>query len=340
MKILGVETSCDETSSSVIEVNRKNKKINLLSNVTASSLTLHQKTGGIIPEIAAREQLKFILPVITESLKKAKTNIEEIDSVAVTIGPGLIGSLLIGIETIKTIAAIYKKPIIPVNHLFGHIYANFINQDQGKISFPAIVLVVSGGHTDLLLMRRHGHFKWLGGTRDDAAGEAFDKIARLLNLSYPGGPAIEQRAKIGDAKVFKLPKPMIDSGDFDFSFSGLKTAVLKEKEKIKQLDDTAVNNLSASTQQAITDVLIKKTLDAAKKYKVKSILLSGGVAANQTIRDSFKKSLEENDLSIKLFVPDKKFCTDNAAMIAVSAFFNYKKVPYQKVTANPNLYFD
>jgi N6-L-threonylcarbamoyladenine synthase len=341
MKILGVETSCDETSASIIEANKKTNKINLLSNITASSLVLHRKTGGIIPEVAAREQLKYILPVITSALKKAKVRIENVDSIAVTIGPGLIGSLLVGIETAKAIAAIYKKPIIPVNHLFGHIYANFIEQDhQVRVSFPAIVLVVSGGHTDLLLMKRHGYFKWLGGTRDDAAGEAFDKIARLLNLPYPGGPAIEQRAKSGNLNHYKLPRPMIDSNDFDFSFSGLKTAVLREKEKIKQLDNTAVDDLSASTQQAVADVLIKKTLDAVGIYRAKSILLSGGVVANQTIRNAFQSAIKDNHLPITLFVPDKKFCTDNAAMIATAAFFNYNKVPYQKITANPNLYFD
>jgi N6-L-threonylcarbamoyladenine synthase len=341
MKILGIETSCDETSASIIEANRNDKSVNLLSNVTASSLSLHQKTGGIIPEIAAREQIKYILPVIDEALGKAKSKIEDIDAIAVTIGPGLIGSLLVGIETAKTIAKIYIKPIIPVNHLLGHVYANFISKDRKSlIRFPAVVLIVSGGHTDLLLMKDHGNFEWLGGTRDDAAGEAFDKIARLLNLPYPGGPSIEKKANSGNLKTYKLPRPMINSGDFDFSFSGLKTAVLKEVKNIKRLDSKNVNDLATCAQQAIIDVLIKKTLAATKKHKTNSILLSGGVSANQKLRDEFKSSMANSKSSTKLFFPEKKFCTDNAAMIATAAFFNNKPVEWQKIIANPELYFD
>jgi N6-L-threonylcarbamoyladenine synthase len=348
MKILGIETSCDETSACVIEAKKTDQLVKLLSNETASSLTLHEKTGGIIPEVAAREQLKYILPIIERALEKAKQKIEEIDTLAVTIGPGLIGSLLVGIETTKTIASIYKKPIIPVNHLFGHIYANFIYENpessivnhKSEIKFPAVVLVVSGGHTDLLLMKNHKNFKWLGGTRDDAAGEAFDKIARLLNLPYPGGPAIEQWAKNGDQKKYGLPRPMIGSSDFDFSFSGLKTAVLREVKTMKQLNNETIGDLAASTQQAIIDVLIKKTLTAAEKFKAKSILLSGGVSANQTLRDQFKLEIENWKLKIPLFVPEKWLCTDNAAMIAAYAFFNNKQVKWQDITANPELYFD
>ncbi len=333
MKILGIETSCDETSASLIEGKEKTK-VKLLSNVTLSSLALHKKTGGIIPEIAAREQLKYILPVIEKSLKDAKTKIEDIDFLAVTIGPGLIGSLLVGIETAKTISLIYKKPIIPVNHLLGHIFANFIdiNKKNNNITFPAIVLIVSGGHTDLVLLKNYKSFKWLGGTRDDAAGEAFDKIARLLNLSYPGGIEIEKRAKLGNPKAYNLPRPMINSNDFDFSFSGLKTAVLNKIRKIKKLDEKIINDLSASSQQAIIDVLIKKTLNASKKYKAKSILLSGGVSANQKLRDEFNKK-------VKIIAPEKFLCTDNAAMIATTAFFNNKIIPLEKITANPELYF-
>ncbi len=331
MKILGIETSCDETSASIVE--GKKEKVKLLSNITLSSLALHKKTGGIIPEVAAREQLKYILPVIDKALKEAKTKIENIDYLAVTIGPGLIGSLLVGIETAKTISQIYKKPIIPVNHLLGHIFANFIDTGKNKnIVFPAIVLIVSGGHTDLILLKDYKNFKWLGGTRDDAAGEAFDKIARLLNLSYPGGVEIEKRAKLGNPKAYKLPRPMLNSNDFDFSFSGLKTAVLNEVKKINNLNEKVINDLSVSTQQAIIDVLIKKTLNAKKKHKAKSILLSGGVSANQKLRDEFNKK-------IKIIAPEKFLCTDNAAMIATAAFFNQKTKPIDKITANPELYF-
>ncbi len=341
MKILGIETSCDETSASVIEGKKEKSKVKLLSNIVASSLTLHQKTGGIIPEIAAREQLKYILPVIDKALKKARTDIKNIDYLAVTIGPGLIGSLLVGIETAKTISLIYKKPIIPVNHLFGHIYANFIedNKTQREIMFPAVVLIVSGGHTDLVLLKSTNEIKWIGGTKDDAAGEAFDKIARLLNLSYPGGIEIEKRAKLGNSNSYKLPRPMINSNNFDFSFSGLKTAVLNEIKKIKKVDKKIINNLSAATQQAIIEVLIKKTLEAAKKYNAKSILLSGGVSANNNLRKQFELEIENWKLKVPLFAPEKQFCTDNAAMIATAAFFNQKTIPLEKVTANPKLYF-
>jgi N6-L-threonylcarbamoyladenine synthase len=361
MKILGIETSCDETSASVIDAEKNDKTVKLLSNITASSLSLHQKTGGIIPEVAAREQLKYILPVIDDALGKAKEKIENIDAIAVTIGPGLIGSLLIGIETAKSVAKIYNKPIVPVNHLFGHIYANFITTNkqplttnasgvrsqesgvrsqQSEAVFPAIVLVVSGGHTDLLLMKSHKSFKWLGGTRDDAAGEAFDKIARLLNLPYPGGPSIESASKNGNSKAYKLPRPIIDSGDFDFSFSGLKTAVLREVKTIEELNNETVNNLAASAQQAIVDVLIKKTLDAVKKNNAKSILLSGGVAANETLREQFELEIKNLKLEIPLFVPEKWLCTDNAAMVATAAFFNLRPVEWKKITVNPEAYFD
>ncbi len=340
MKILGVETSCDETSASVIFAKKNDKNVKILSNVISSSLSLHSKTGGIIPEVAAREQLKYILPVIKESLDKAKTKIEEINAIAVTIGPGLVGSLLVGIETAKTISMLYKKPIIPVNHLHGHMYANFINNDQNtNVKFPAIILIVSGGHTDLLLMKGHGNFKWLGGTRDDAAGEAFDKIGRLLNLPYPGGPSIEKAAENGNPESFDLPRPMIGSKDFDFSFSGLKTAVLKETKTIKQYNNKIISDLAASTQKAIIEVLIKKTIKAATKYNAKSILLSGGVAANQRLRDELELFAIRHMPKAKIFFPQKFLCTDNAAMIATAAFFNQNKVEWKKITVNPELYF-
>src|SRR5258706_10584365 len=240
MRILGIETSCDETAASVIDIS-KNNNITLLSNVIASSLALHAKTGGIIPEIAARNQISHIIPVISEALEKAgisfkppKMKSPDIDAIAVTYGPGLIGSLLVGVETAKTLSFAWNKQLIPVNHLYGHIYANFISNNSKienrkskpleKIKFPAIALIVSGGHTDLILMKGHKETIWLGGTRDDAAGEAFDKCARLLGYNYPGGPKVAELAEKGNPKVFSLPRPMIGSHDFDFSFSGLKTA--------------------------------------------------------------------------------------------------------------------
>jgi len=343
MTILGIESSCDETSAAVIT--DTNDRLTLSANTTATSLNLHAQTGGIIPERAAREQLKYILPVIQEALQKADTTLEAIDAIAVTYGPGLIGSLLVGVETAKTLAYVLEKPIIPINHMIGHIYANYISEmENGKWKmenlpqFPAIALVVSGGHTDLLLFKKHGDFELLGGTRDDAAGEAFDKIGRLLGLLYPAGPLIENLAKDGDPKRFRFPRPLIGSDDFEFSFSGLKTAVLREVQKQKTLDDQTIKDLARGTQDAIIDVLTKKTLKAAQKYKVKSILLSGGVAANQTLRDQFL--VLSSQFSVKLFAPAKSLCTDNAAMIAAAAYYNYKPVAINAITANPELYFE
>lgn len=315
MRILGIETSCDETAAAVVK-----DGIKILSNVVASSVEIHQKTGGIIPEVAAREQVRCIIPVIKEALTS------KIDAIAVTIGPGLIGSLLVGIETAKTLAYVWKKPIIPVNHLQAHLYANWL--ENKKPQFPTIGLVVSGGHTDLVLMKDHGKLKWLGGTRDDAAGECFDKTARLLGLGYPGGPAIEKTAQKGNPQAFDLPRPMIKQKNFDFSFAGLKTAVLRvtkeQKTKIKKED------LAASIQQAIIDVLVEKTVRAAEKYKVKSVLLAGGVAANRRLREKMK-------LEINLFVPPPKLCTDNATYVASCAYFNYQPISWQKIKADPGL---
>lgn len=335
MKILGIESSCDETAAAIIEGERE--KIELKAQVVASSLALHAKTGGVIPENAAREQLKYILPVIKETISDAKTDLESIDAIAVTYGPGLIGSLLVGVETAKTLSYVLQKPLVPVNHMVGHIYANWLMPNV-TITFPAIALVVSGGHSDLLLMKKHGDFTLLGGTRDDAAGEAFDKIGRLLGLPYPAGPIIEKLAAAGDPKRFRFPRPLIGSDDYDFSFSGLKTAVLREVQKHTSLDDQTIKDLARATQDAIIDVLTKKTIKAAKEHGVQTILLSGGVAANQTLHKKFSElSLQT---SLKLFTPAKNLCTDNAAMIAAAAYYTYKPVPRDRITANPELYFE
>lgn len=365
MLILGIETSCDETSASILE--KSADEIILRSNIVATSLAMHTQTGGIIPENAAREQIKFILPVIKEATEKANAKLTDIDAIAVTYGPGLIGSLLVGVETARTLAMVLNKPLIPVNHMLGHIYANFIRENSNlknqnskelnpnpytltpNIEFPSLALIVSGGHTDLILIEDHGKYKVLGGTRDDAAGEAFDKIARLLGLSYPGGPIIEERAKAGDQKRFDFPRPLIGSGDYDFSFSGLKTAVLREVIKINDnktltpktyaLNPTDINDICAGVQRAISSVLIKKTLKAAQEYKVKSILLSGGVAANQTLRNQFELDARRYPLDAKIFVPTKSLCTDNGAMIAAAAAYNFHPIPWQEITADPELYY-
>lgn len=356
MIILGIETSCDETSAAIIE--GKDNKVILKSSVISSSIAMHAKTGGIIPENAAREQIKYIIPVIEEALKKAfdtpdtLDTFKKIDAIGLTYGPGLIGSLLVGVETAKAISFVYNKHIIPVNHMLGHIYANWLVADSvwqvdekpratrhapPAIKFPAIALVVSGGHTDLLLLEDHGKYQLLGGTRDDAAGEAFDKIGRLIGLPYPGGPAIEEAAKKGNQKRFRFPRPLIGSPNLDFSFSGLKTAILREVQTFKQLDTETTADLAFATQDAIVDVLVKKTMKAVVKYDAESVLISGGVAANESLRERF--SVISNKLSVKFFAPAKNLCTDNAAMIASAAYYNYNPVSWKEVTADPELYF-
>jgi len=346
MTILGIETSCDETAAAIIE--GKDSYVILKANTLATSLDLHAKTGGIIPEQAAREQVKYILPVIKDVLQKTYgadsfTILNKIDAIAITYGPGLIGSLLVGVETAKTLAFALNKPIVPINHMVGHIYANFIVENE-KINlpeFPLLALVVSGGHTDLLLMKRHGDFHLLGGTRDDAAGEAFDKIGRMIGLAYPAGPEIERLAKLGNPKRFHFPRPLLYENTYEFSFSGLKTAVLREVTKLAdKLTSQTIQDICRATQDAISEVLVKKTLRAVKEHNVKSLLLSGGVAANQTLRDSFSQMITEQGLTTNLFAPAKNLCTDNAAMIASAAYFNFHPIPLNDITADPELYFN
>lgn len=352
MTILGIETSCDETGVAILE--KQNGTIKIIANKVASSLPIHSKTGGIIPENAAREQVKLMIPVLESALSEASNRkmingrwsiVDKLDAIAVTVGPGLIGSLLVGVETARTLSMLWNKPIIPVNHLIGHIYANFISQSSivnhqsSIIDFPALALVVSGGHTDLVLLKEHGKIKWLGGTRDDAAGEAFDKIGRLLNLPYPGGPSIEKEAIKGNPKRFNFPKPLINSGDFDFSFSGLKTAVYREVKAMKQFNKETISDLCSSVQESVVDVLVSKTLKAAQEYNAKSILLGGGVAANNKLKERFQSSIINRQSSMKFFVSEKFLCTDNAAMIASAAFYNNKPTDWKRVIANPELYF-
>ncbi len=336
MRILAIETSCDETAAAIISKNPQENYVKLLSNIFSSSVSLHAQTGGIIPNIAAREQLKLIIPVIEKVLADAKSKPKDIDAIAITYGPGLIGSLLVGVETAKTLAYLWNKPLIPVNHLLGHIFANWLKTKDHRpktIEFPALALLVSGGHTDLVLLKNYKDFQWIGGTLDDAAGEAFDKIGRLLNLPYPGGPAIEKASERGDPSRFTFPRPMIGSKDFNFSFSGLKAAVAREILKYKKLNNDQVADISLAVQKSIIEVLVRKTVKAAKKYKVKSILLGGGVAANQALRDNL-------ELEINVFAPPKNLCTDNAAMIGAYAAFNFKPVAWDKITANSELYFN
>jgi len=331
MKVLGIETSCDETAAAVVEDGTK-----VLSNVVASSLPLHAKTGGIIPEVAAREQAKAMIPVLEEACHVAYVTCRDIDSVAVTFGPGLIGSLLVGVETAKILSYVWNKPLIPINHLIGHLYAPWLDNPEPP-KFPLIALIVSGGHTELLYVVGHGKWQSLGGTRDDAAGEAFDKTARLLGLGYPGGPAIEKAARCGNPKKFNLPRPLIDFPDYDFSFSGLKTAVVNlvsdlsrgQEQKPNSLSESQVSDLAAAIQEAVVDVLMRKTTKAAKDFGVREIVLGGGVAANQRLRERMA-----GDFSGTVYFSPTKLAVDNAVVIAAAAFFNYRPIPWRKVVAD------
>ncbi len=342
MNILAIESSCDETAASVVTDGTVT-----VSNAVASSHEMHEKYGGIVPEVAARMQLEAVLPVIREALSPlrkspneapADTIRRDIDAIAVTQGPGLIGSLLIGVETAKTIAFAAGKPIIPVNHVLAHMYANFIGGNP--VSFPAISLVVSGGHTELYLMESHETLTWLGGTLDDAAGECFDKTARLLGFGNGGGPAIQQAAtgyapKSGTAPT--LPKPMLGADNrLNFSFSGLKTAVMREAAKLRDrdmLDDAAIRRLAYDVQESVTDVLVRKTVMAARDHGATTILLSGGVSANLRLREKFKA----NEPEYAIHVPPVNLCTDNAVYIAAYAFFRGKPEDWKTVTAVPDL---
>src|SRR5258708_5392646 len=326
MKILGIETSCDETGASVIE-RLPNGTLKIITNVIATSSDMHAKTGGVIPENAAREQVKSIIPVIKEAIQDLSE--KDIDAIAITVGPGLIGSLLVGVETAKTLSYLWKKPIIPINHLVGHIYANWLNS-KNTPEFPALALVVSGGHTDLIYMKNHGKIKYIGGTRDDAAGEAFDKTARLLSLPYPGGPNLGKEAKKyideNPNKILDLfPRPMIHDKSFDWSFSGLKTAVARQIEKSTKVSEKERQMFSAEVQEAIVDSLIEKSIRAIEKYKPKSFLLAGGVAANLRLREKLQARIPFGNSGklthTALHIPEISLCTDNAAYIAAAAFF-------------------
>ena len=338
MNILGIETSCDETAASVVY--GMGDKVKILSNVVSSQIEIHKKYGGVVPEVAAREHVLNILPVVNEALK----GIKKIDAIVVTTGPGLITSLIVGVETAKTLAYAWGVPAIAINHIEGHIYANFIDN---KPKFPALILTVSGGHTMLILMTGHGKYKLLGETRDDAAGEAFDKAAQLLNLGYPGGPAVAAEAtklnplkspfKRGIKGVF-LPRPMMNSGDFDFSFSGLKTALLYAIQKDPGWKKK-VPEYTYEFQKAVAEVLVHKTIKAALKYNCKNIMLSGGVAANIELRNQLKEAVKNKLNGAKLIIPEFKYCTDNAAMIATAGYFSAKRkkfTPWQKLKADSN----
>lgn len=365
MKILAIETSCDETSCAVVR-----DGVQIVSNVIASSKTLQQQWGGIVPEIAAREQLRYMIPTLIDALTPVmdpkipgneifsvyRAITECIDAIAVTVGPGLIGSLILGIEAAKTIAYVTGKPVIPVNHVLAHMYANFLtgvpaqgakgnNTPSGPASgipedfFPAISLVVSGGHTELFLMESAVKLIWLGGTLDDAAGEAFDKSARVLGLGAGGGPAIQESAakhvNPGSPSPAPLPRPLYRDGSLNFSFSGLKTAIMRDWGKLSDPTAKHRNMFAWELQESITDVLVAKSLLAAKTHCARSVMISGGVASNIRLRDKLCQKAQEND--IYTFFPPVSLCTDNAAYIASCAYFRNNPLPWNRISVQPDL---
>jgi N6-L-threonylcarbamoyladenine synthase len=311
MRILGIETSCDETAAAVVE-----DGVSILSNQVASQVEIHARYGGIVPEVASRQHILAIIPIIKQAMAEAEVTWSDLDGIAVTNGPGLAGSLLIGVNAAKSIALAHGLPITGVNHLEGHIYANWLAESSPDSApvFPLVCLIVSGGHSDLVLMKGHGDYVLLGRTRDDAAGEAFDKAARILDLGYPGGPAIQQAATSGTASI-QLPRAWL-KGSNDFSFSGIKTSLLRLVEGgiVSNKADAA-----ASFQEAVVDVLATKTVAVAKEYRVKQILLAGGVAANGLLRQRLVK-----DSPLPVLIPDLKLCTDNAAMVAACGYFHFQ----------------
>lgn len=360
--ILAIETSCDETSAAVLAFSSgrlgavspgvssgsrplqtkkmRRRDYELVAHVVSSQVKLHAKYGGVVPMLAAREQLKNMEPVLRETLRRARLTLGDIDFFSVTRGPGLIPSLHVGVNYARALAFAFKKPLIGINHIEGHIYSNWLgpvmvnskfkirntkqtaSSPRHSVTFPILNLVVSGGHTELVLMRGHGKYKLIGETVDDAAGEAFDKIARLLGLPYPGGPALAKLAEKGDSAAFDFPRPMINSKDLNFSFSGLKTAVLYALQKMsKQQIANSRTAVCASAQQAIVDVLVEKTLRAVKQYKVKNVFISGGVSANKKLRAVFTERIEKEMPDVAYRHPDFAYTGDNAAMISVAAYF-------------------
>lgn len=334
--ILAIESTCDETAAAIVK--RDGGGVEVLSNVVASSSEIHEKYGGVVPEVAAREQVLSIIPVVMEAMKKAEVEIEDLEGIAVAYGPGLIGSLLIGVETAKTLAYAWGKPLMAVNHMEAHVLANWIIE-EGKNQIPelpALGLVVSGGHTDLILLRSMSEWEWLGGTRDDAAGECFDKCARILGLPYPGGPNIEREGeKATDEKIVveRLPRPMLDQDNLELSFSGLKSALASMAGK--GVEKRLIPYLAREVNEAVAEVLVAKTMKAVGVYHPKSVLLAGGVAANKLLGSELEKKCEE--LGIKFFKPDTKYCTDNAVMIGAAALLRPNEVEVLELRPEPGL---
>jgi N6-L-threonylcarbamoyladenine synthase len=326
--ILGIETSCDETSVAVVRGGR-----DVLSNVIASQTELHGEYGGIVPEIAARAHVEALSPAIREALVQADVTFWDIDGIAATLGPGLIGSLLVGVAEAKSIAAVLDVPFIGVNHLEGHIYSNLLADPEAR--FPAVALVISGGHTMLVDAREPGDYRLLGGTIDDAAGEAFDKVARFLRLEYPGGPEIDRLALLGDPEAVRFPRAMIDVVGFDVSYSGLKTAVINHVRKLESRGEgIVIEDIAASFQAAVVDVQVKKTMDAVRHVGCDALFLCGGVAANSGLRQGLAEECQKH--GVRLSVPPFELCTDNASMIAACGTAMARRGLYTSLDAAPD----
>lgn len=325
--ILGIETSCDETAASVVKNGRE-----VISNVVASQIDIHKRYGGVVPEIASRQHVGNMTIVIEEAMRQAGLDFKNLTAIAVTQGPGLVGALLIGVEAAKALAYAHFLPLIPVHHIAGHIYAN---RFVAEMKFPLIALVVSGGHTELIYMKEHGHFEVIGETRDDAAGEAYDKVARTLNLPYPGGPHIDRLAQDGEPTI-DFPRAWLEDGSYDFSFSGLKSAVINMQHNAKQRgEEVNPAEIAASFQESVIDVLVTKTIRAAKEYEAKQILVAGGVAANRGLRNRLNEKIAELR-GVELVIPPLKYCTDNAAMIAAAGSVFYEKGIRADLSLNAN----
>lgn len=341
MKILAIETSFDETACAVVEDGMK-----VISSVIYSQIALHQLTHGTVPEVAARAHVGKIIPVVEEALSQSQLSVADIDAIAVTQGPGLIGSLIVGVTAAQVLAKMWGKPLLAVNHIWGHLYANFLGREQLP-DLPILIISVSGGHNDLVLLRKHGEMELLGQTQDDSAGEAFDKAARMLDLSYPGGPEIEKLARLGRPGQFQLPRAWLQQvptglrpkeiHDFNFSFSGLKTALYTLVQKLGPLDAQTRADLAYEFQESVFDVMTTKLFGAWEKYRTPSVFISGGVSANQRFRSLAIEKF--NKANTAVFYPTKlSYCTDNAAMIGAAAFFASKVVTDPVLEPDPSLW--
>lgn len=322
--ILSIETSCDETAASVIKNGNE-----ILSNEVVTQMMTHKNFGGVVPEVASRQHVESMTNVIDEALNNAELTMEDIDAVAVTEGPGLIGALLVGIASAKALAFSHQKPLIPVHHIAGHIYANHLVE---PLQFPLIALIVSGGHTELIYMKDHLNFQIIGETRDDAVGEAYDKVARTIGLSYPGGPEIDKLAQHGE-DTLNFPRVWLEKGSYDFSFSGLKSSVINTLHNKKQKNETIIKeDVAASFQNSVVEVLVGKTMSALNEYGVKHLVVAGGVAANTGLRKALNEACKEDN--VHLHIPPLKLCTDNAAMIGAAAHYLYVNQTYANMTLN------